>query len=165
MELIRLCPACGNKNPASELLCQNCMTFIADVTPTKNASVDRDSDAIDTHEYKASSVQCHGTITPDATVRMPVTLTLLDEKGSIAFTCVTGDIIGRNGVGREYLSAIPTVSRVHCSVTQDSRGWVLIDIGSTNGTWVNGERITAPTPINDGDIVGLSQGCQLKVKL
>lgn len=165
MELMRLCPACGNKNPASELLCQNCMTFIADVTPTANASVDRDRDATDTHENKTLSVQCQGTMTPDATVRMPVTLTLLDEKGSIAFTCGIGDIIGRNGAGREYLSTIPTVSREHCRVTQDSRGWVLIDNGSTNGTWVNGVRITAPTPINNGDIVRLSQGCQLKVKL
>ncbi|MHB1651097.1 MAG: FhaA domain-containing protein [Desulfitobacteriaceae bacterium] len=36
----------------------------------------------------------------------------------------------------------PEVSRRHLKVTQQEQGWFLDDLGSTNGTWVNGQRIT-----------------------
>jgi pSer/pThr/pTyr-binding forkhead associated (FHA) protein len=35
-----------------------------------------------------------------------------------------------------------TVSRYHCKIVQEDTGYVLIDLGSTNGTFINGEKIT-----------------------
>lgn len=44
------------------------------------------------------------------------------------------------------------VSRVHCSLTwSDDRGWMLTDLASTNGTFVNGHSITASVPLQSGD--------------
>jgi len=35
-----------------------------------------------------------------------------------------------------------TVSRYHCRIVQEDSGYVLVDLGSTNGTLVNGRRAT-----------------------
>ncbi len=45
------------------------------------------------------------------------------------------------------------VSRRHARLVHDERGVVLADLGSANGTWVNGQRITAPALLRDGDKV------------
>jgi pSer/pThr/pTyr-binding forkhead associated (FHA) protein len=45
------------------------------------------------------------------------------------------------------------VSRRHAFVRIDGNDVVIEDLGSTNGTWVNGLRITAPVAIHDGDVV------------
>jgi hypothetical protein len=46
-----------------------------------------------------------------------------------------------------------TVSRYHAEFRRSHAGWFLVDLGSTNGTRVNGWRITAPTAVHPGDEV------------
>ncbi|MFI9612261.1 FHA domain-containing protein [Streptomyces sp. NPDC052023] len=50
-----------------------------------------------------------------------------------------------------------TVSRVHAELTRQGGMWVLRDLGSTNGTTVNGRRVTGATVVRDGDLVGFGQ--------
>jgi len=47
------------------------------------------------------------------------------------------------------------VSRRHCEVRPAGSGYVLVDLGSTNGTKVNGIRIQGERMLNDGDIVSV----------
>src|SRR4051812_4026254 len=35
----------------------------------------------------------------------------------------------------------PLVSRMHCRIERDGNHWVVIDLGSANGTFVHGEKI------------------------
>lgn len=49
------------------------------------------------------------------------------------------------------------VSTRHAEFRGGSSGWSVFDLGSTNGTWVNGERITAQRPIREGDIITFGQ--------
>ncbi|MHC5542906.1 FHA domain-containing protein, partial [Singulisphaera rosea] len=49
----------------------------------------------------------------------------------------------------------PAVSGQHCRLTQDDAGFVLEDLQSTNGTFVNGSRITGAVRISSGDRVTL----------
>jgi len=49
----------------------------------------------------------------------------------------------------------PNVSRHHAEFRATARGAVVADLGSTNGTLVNGVRIGAETGLNDGDTVSV----------
>ena len=46
-----------------------------------------------------------------------------------------------------------TVSRIHARLTLAADGWMLADLGSTNGTRVNGWRVREPVTIRPGDRV------------
>jgi EAL domain-containing protein (putative c-di-GMP-specific phosphodiesterase class I) len=47
----------------------------------------------------------------------------------------------------------PTVSLVHAEIRQQADGLVLYDLGSRNGTFVNGRRLTGPCAIHPGDLL------------
>lgn len=50
------------------------------------------------------------------------------------------------------------VSGIHCHVVRhDDDTWWLEDLGSTNGTWLNGQRITAPVKLGTGMKFSLGQ--------
>ncbi|MCB9783942.1 MAG: FHA domain-containing protein [Candidatus Omnitrophica bacterium] len=51
------------------------------------------------------------------------------------------------------LSRDPAVSRRHCEVRVQGSDLVLYDLGSSNGTYVDGKRIEGPTPLLDGSMV------------
>jgi FHA domain/DUF1707 SHOCT-like domain len=61
-------------------------------------------------------------------------------------------IVGRSRSSGCVLSD-PTVSRAHALLSYGDGRWSLRDLGSTNGTYVNGRRITAETEIQPGDEV------------
>lgn len=46
------------------------------------------------------------------------------------------------------------VSRRHAEIRADGSGFVVADLGSTNGTVVNGSRIRGELKLTDGDIIG-----------
>ncbi len=69
--------------------------------------------------------------------------------------------IGRGNVNTLALTD-PGASRRHAEIVLEDEGWVLRDLGSTNGTFVNGRRITTHT-LRTGEIVKIG-GLTLKVK-
>lgn len=50
-----------------------------------------------------------------------------------------------------------TVSRRHAEVRRAASGWVVADLGTQNGTFVNGKRIAGPMPLKPGDELTLGQ--------
>lgn len=46
-----------------------------------------------------------------------------------------------------------SVSRWHADLRPGPRGWQLADLGSTNGTRLNGRRVTGPVLVRPGDLV------------
>lgn len=60
-------------------------------------------------------------------------------------------------IGREpacdMTLADETVSRRHASLERQASGWLLADLGSTNGTRLNGWRVTSPVAVGPGDMV------------
>ena len=64
-------------------------------------------------------------------------------------------------IGRDVQSctiAFPNddrLSRMHARLEERNGQWVATDMDSTNGTWVNGARITAPTMLRHGDFLGV----------
>jgi hypothetical protein len=49
----------------------------------------------------------------------------------------------------------PSVSRRHAELARDGDLWVLRDLGSRNGTWLNGVRVTGAAEVRPGDTVTL----------
>ncbi|NGN66237.1 DUF1707 domain-containing protein [Streptomyces sp. A7024] len=62
-------------------------------------------------------------------------------------------------IGRDPVNGLrimeETVSRSHAELSSTATGlWLLRDLRSTNGTFVNGRRITGAAPVHPGDQVG-----------
>lgn len=49
------------------------------------------------------------------------------------------------------------VSRNHGRLTSQSGGYLIEDLASTNGTFVNGQRLIGPKLLNPGDVIGLGE--------
>ncbi len=54
------------------------------------------------------------------------------------------------------------ISRQHVRLTEQPGGWQVEDLASTNGTFVNGERLTGPRLLKPGDVLGLGETVQLE---
>jgi hypothetical protein len=64
-------------------------------------------------------------------------------------------------VGREpgvdILIDNPSVSREHCEVRRTDKGWIVADLGSANGTYLNGKRIGSGHALVKGDEIQLGK--------
>ena len=68
-------------------------------------------------------------------------------------------------IGRDNSNALPIadaeVSRKHALMELRGSAYVIQDLGSTNGTFINGTRITSPQILNPGDIVSFGENITL----
>ena len=71
--------------------------------------------------------------------------------------------IGR-GTGADVVIADQAVSRIHASVRIDGQTAVVEDLGSSNGTMVNGEPIVAARRVAPGDVVTVG-ATELEVRI
>jgi DNA-binding winged helix-turn-helix (wHTH) protein len=64
---------------------------------------------------------------------------------------------GANVVGRDPANGVPiddrTVSRRHARITLSAGSATIEDLGSKNGTFVDGQKLDAPAPLADGQTV------------
>jgi len=58
-------------------------------------------------------------------------------------------VIGRSS--EEFALSDDSSSRRHAEIRPENGSWVLADLHSSNGTFLNGERMVAPTVLKDGD--------------
>lgn len=71
--------------------------------------------------------------------------------------------IGRD-VDCQVIVNYPNVSAHHARLTWDGRTFVVEDMGSTNGTFVNGYRITGPVQFRPGDVLSLAGSVDLVLR-
>ncbi|MBP6734875.1 MAG: FHA domain-containing protein, partial [Chromatiaceae bacterium] len=80
------------------------------------------------------------------------------RRGEVARLVLAPDgIIGRNGACALTLVGDDEVSARHARLFVQDRRLLLEDLGSTNGTWLNGVRLLAPTPLREGDVLRVGQ--------
>ena len=75
------------------------------------------------------------------------------------FTIELSDLvtIGRSTSNNVFIDD-PDVSRHHAEIQRLGNNYVLIDLGSVNGTWLNSRRITVPRDLEDGDQIRIGNG-------
>ena len=73
------------------------------------------------------------------------------ETGAVPFT------IGRSTENDAVLAGDEFASARHARVESQRDGIWILDLGSTNGTWVNGERMDGRCRLRDGDVVRIGQ--------
>lgn len=82
---------------------------------------------------------------------MDVALLLLRDRGGKRRFALSREIVT---IGRredcDLRIPLGDVSRKHCTIIQDDSGLQIQDLGSSNGTFVNGERVQQK-PLNAGD--------------
>jgi hypothetical protein len=87
-----------------------------------------------------------------ARVRQATALVILGDKRIIVGS--GGATLGRSRQC-DVVVDDPNVSRTHAELRPRGGSWVLTDLGSTNGSSVNGRRIDAPTVVRPGDEIEL----------
>ncbi|HLE30189.1 MAG TPA: FHA domain-containing protein [Anaerolineales bacterium] len=101
----------------------------------------------------------------------------MQSKGSYRLVAQLGPMPGKvyeltkevSTIGRDLRSDIAVndaeVSRTHARLAAQADGYLVEDLMSTNGTYVNGQRLTAPKLLRPGDILGLGETVTLQFEL
>lgn len=87
-----------------------------------------------------------------ATVRTPTAILVVDDKRMAMPD--DGATLGRSR-GCEIVLQDPNVSRRHAELRPRGGSWILSDLGSTNGSRVNGRFVAGPTVVKPGDEIEL----------
>jgi hypothetical protein len=131
------CHQCGHRNPLGARYCASCGVELSTSTEERTESLEAlvTSDALP-EPGVASLVVTEG--------HRSGARWLLDAERVMA---------GRSGDSDVFLDDI-TVSRRHAELTRTDDGWRIVDVGSLNGTYVNGKRV---------DSAALSNGDELQI--
>lgn len=74
-------------------------------------------------------------------------------------------VLSTNIIGREPINDVvfpdAEISRRHARIVLQNHSYYIEDLGSTNGTFVNGRRIHAITKLGNGDIIDLGESVRL----
>lgn len=87
-----------------------------------------------------------------------LTITNGPHEGETIALLLDGITIGRatNSAAWEICLQDPTISRPHARLERDAQGWTIHDLGSSNGTTVNGKTLADPvTRLQNGDVLGV----------
>jgi FHA domain/von Willebrand factor type A domain len=94
--------------------------------------------------------------------------TLVGVTGTLAgkrFPVGGGLTLGKGAGHGITVPGDPSVSTNHCEIRHDGQGYVIRDLGSTNGTFVNGRKLAGPQRINDGDLIRCGSDTQFKLRM
>ena len=188
MARVKVCRLCGKHNEPDELFCIDdaCGTSLADVSAVDTSELERLAAEAEAAEAEAADggsgdggvvdggvgVQQNqavgGQTTREGQMAQAPPCALVFPWGQVP-------VAGQLGVGRDagfspisgQLDTFPTVSRQHAIVGVAQGQWTVRDLGSTNGTYVNGTRLAEgeTRAIQNGDQVGFSQGLQVRVEI
>lgn len=81
-----------------------------------------------------------------------VTIVRSETQTGVAVTVTDSVVLGRSPDADALLDD-PYASMFHLRLTMDGETMSLADLGTTNGTYVNGRRVTSPIVLNSGDSV------------
>ena len=106
---------------------------------------------------------CLSPLTTTETKEAAISLELVYQKnGAHIYLKISEDtVLGRGAEGKDILSAIPQISRSHCTITLDKEKLFVTDNNSTNGTYLGAAKIDCKRfpkqELKDGEILYLGR--------
>ena len=152
---IRICKSCGTENSPSDIECHECMGDISGVRPVDKI----ESPEPDIADNTSATVR---------DVKRTLALVSMSSAGNGEIISINdGDILGREHIGKDLLAVHSTVSRQHAKIIRSEGEWTIEDLGSMNGTYVNGRELEAGQKytLNTNDILALSKSCEFLIKI
>jgi pSer/pThr/pTyr-binding forkhead associated (FHA) protein len=61
----------------------------------------------------------------------------------------------------KFVIADPAVSRRHAQISRQDDGYMIEDLNSTNGTFINAQRVVGAVPLTPGDLIELGTAVTL----
>ena len=182
MARVKVCRLCGGQNGPDELFCTaaDCGASLADVAVVDSSEIEGRTAAGGAADDSptddgAGDGGGEGRRSPPIAGGHTVRDGQPSQACALVFPWGRVPVAGQLGIGREAgfsaisgrLDGFPTVSRRHAVVSAAQDRWTVRDLGSTNGTWVNGARLAEgeTRAIHDGDRIGFSQGLQVQVDI
>ena len=83
------------------------------------------------------------------------------EPGKRIFLDKSSLLIGRDEEECDLIIADRQVSRNHARVSLQEEGYVIQDLGSKNGTFLNGKALEGPCALQDGDEIQIAFCCKM----
>jgi predicted component of type VI protein secretion system len=78
-----------------------------------------------------------------------------------SFTLSKQEIVIGRDTNEDIVINVAEISRRHTRLRLEAKGYIIEDLGSTNGTFVNGNRLTGPQLLRTGDTVDLGDAVTL----
>ncbi|MDZ4763593.1 MAG: FHA domain-containing protein [Chloroflexota bacterium] len=167
-----ICPKCGNANRVGALICDNCGSSLTNrpsgVTTKSLGSTSILSDADNSPAQAQMAEAMVGAGSESFQAGMLLRLEIPNAEDVVLIEPGEETVIGRRdpstGIAPDidltaYAGYKLGVSRKHAILRVRNDRLELLDLGSSNGTSINGERITAHEPhaLRDGDQIGLGK--------
>lgn len=138
------CNKCGHRNPLGANFCSSCGNqLVADNIEPTTITFDPDHTPHDEHDTEFEHAEV-----PSGTAVLVV------KRGPNAGSRYLLDkpviMAGRHPKSEIFLDDV-TVSRRHAEIHRTGEGWLVHDVGSLNGTYLNRERIDADVTLTNGD--------------
>lgn len=152
------CPYCGHKHRPGTLFCSECGLYLPTGGPLR-------TDLLTEDELATSQTKCavgEPVKETDEALLVPLHIKVLPTGRQVQLPSKAEVHIGRLDIAHGIfpdLDLTPDggleggVSRRHCKIHQRSPTYLVEDVGSANGTFLNGKRLTPYLPhvLKDGD--------------
>ena len=157
----KFCPVCKNKNDRDAVICVHCGASLDKSLP--ESAITRTTDVQTTFTGKAGE----WLYDESAVVAGSIAIYIEGASKPIFLSSETEIIVGRkveetskvmldlSTLGGYHLG----LSRLHAVIRRDNHGYEIMDLGSSNGTWLNDERLIPhkPYPLTNGSQLRLAR--------
>jgi hypothetical protein len=159
-----ICPNCQHKNVTGAMFCAECGAQLDGIDTLITQAITNEQIAEDLNK-KTTTTRPEAVATP---ANSWISLHLMDSGKILPLASRNEFTLGRLSEGQPIMPDIDLtpyqayasgVSRLHAVVKRDASRVLVMDLGSSNGTYVNGRRINphVEEPLSHGDIVALGK--------
>lgn len=153
---MNLCSYCGGENREGLLFCENCGNPLGDAAAQPTLPTRKLEDSLG--EFSSRATWGSASITGISAI----TIHIRDASEPVTLEVVDQIVVGRadNSSPRQpdfdltpFGALEKGVSRIHAAIERNDDVLTLIDMGSSNGTHLNGQRLLPDSPrvLRDGD--------------